>query len=44
VCARNCPVAAITGERKQLHVIDQDLCIKCGICHQVCAFDAINVI
>jgi NADH:ubiquinone oxidoreductase subunit F (NADH-binding) len=44
VCARNCPVGAITGERKQTHVIDQDICIKCGICHQVCQFDAIEVI
>ena len=43
VCARNCPVNAITGERKQTHVIDQDICIKCGICYQVCQFDAINV-
>ncbi|MFZ3150550.1 MAG: NADH-quinone oxidoreductase subunit NuoF [Anaerolineaceae bacterium] len=44
VCARNCPVNAITGERKQTHVIDQDVCIKCGICHQVCQFDAITII
>lgn len=43
VCARNCPVNAISGERKQTHVIDQDICIKCGICHQVCQFDAIKV-
>jgi NADH:ubiquinone oxidoreductase subunit F (NADH-binding)/(2Fe-2S) ferredoxin/Pyruvate/2-oxoacid:ferredoxin oxidoreductase delta subunit len=43
VCARNCPVNAITGERKQTHVINQDTCIKCGICHQVCQFDAITV-
>jgi NADH:ubiquinone oxidoreductase subunit F (NADH-binding)/(2Fe-2S) ferredoxin/Pyruvate/2-oxoacid:ferredoxin oxidoreductase delta subunit len=44
VCARNCPVNAISGERKKTHVIDQDICIKCGICHQVCQFDAINII
>lgn len=44
VCARNCPVNAITGERKQTHIIDQDICIKCGICHQVCQFDAITII
>jgi len=43
VCARNCPVNAISGERKQTHIIDQDLCIKCGICHQVCQFDAIKI-
>jgi NADH:ubiquinone oxidoreductase subunit F (NADH-binding) len=44
VCARNCPADAITGERKQTHHIDPDLCIKCGICHQLCAFSAITVI
>lgn len=43
VCARNCPVQAISGERKQTHIIDQDICIKCGICHQVCQFDAISI-
>jgi len=43
VCARNCPVNAITGERKQTHIINQDICIKCGICHQVCQFDAITI-
>jgi NADP-reducing hydrogenase subunit HndC len=43
VCARNCPVNAITGERKHTHVINQDICIKCGICHQVCQFEAVSV-
>ena len=43
VCARNCPVNAISGERKLTHVIDQDICIKCGICHQVCQYDAIEI-
>jgi NADH:ubiquinone oxidoreductase subunit F (NADH-binding)/(2Fe-2S) ferredoxin/NAD-dependent dihydropyrimidine dehydrogenase PreA subunit len=43
VCARNCPVNAITGERRQLHVIDPDLCIRCGICLQVCNFNAIEI-
>jgi NADH:ubiquinone oxidoreductase subunit F (NADH-binding)/NAD-dependent dihydropyrimidine dehydrogenase PreA subunit/(2Fe-2S) ferredoxin len=43
VCAKNCPVNAISGERKQTHVINQDLCIKCGICYQSCKFDAIEV-
>ncbi len=43
VCARNCPVNAISGERKATHVINQDICIKCGICHQVCQFDAIKI-
>ncbi len=43
VCARNCPTGAITGERRQVHVIDPDTCIKCGICMQVCNFNAITV-
>ncbi|MBE0643305.1 MAG: NADH-quinone oxidoreductase subunit NuoF [Bacteroidetes bacterium] len=40
-CARACPTAAITGERKQMHYLDQDLCIKCGKCFTVCRFDAV---
>ena len=43
VCARNCPVSAITGERRQLHVIDPDICVRCGICMQVCNFNAIVI-
>ncbi len=36
LCIKNCPVEAISGERKKVHVIDQDLCIKCGACLEVC--------
>ena len=43
LCARNCPVNCISGERRQLHVIDPDICIKCGICEQICPYDAIEV-
>jgi NADH:ubiquinone oxidoreductase subunit F (NADH-binding)/(2Fe-2S) ferredoxin len=43
-CARNCPVNCISGERKQVHVIDQSLCIKCGACLEKCKFNAIAVI
>jgi NADH:ubiquinone oxidoreductase subunit F (NADH-binding) len=43
VCARNCPVGAISGERRQPHVIDPEVCIRCGICTQVCNFNAIVV-
>jgi len=43
LCARNCPVDAISGERKQTHVIDPDICIRCGICKQVCNYDAVRV-
>ncbi len=42
-CARKCPVSAITGERRKIHLINQDLCIKCGICYEVCKFDAVYV-
>ena len=42
-CARNCPVNAISGERKRLHVIDQEICIKCGACIEKCKFDAVYV-
>jgi len=43
VCSRNCPVSAITGERRQTHHIDPDTCIRCGICMQVCNFNAIEI-
>ncbi len=43
VCAKNCPVNAISGERKQVHYIDQKLCIRCGICFSKCKFEAISV-
>ncbi len=36
LCLKNCPVEAISGERKKVHIIDQDLCIKCGACLEVC--------
>ncbi len=41
LCARNCPVDAISGEKGQPHVIDASACIKCGTCKQNCRFDAI---
>lgn len=43
VCARQCPADAISGARKELHVIDQALCVKCGGCLAACKFDAIVV-
>ncbi len=42
-CARKCPTDAITGDKKAIHVIDQDKCIQCGACYQACRFDAIDV-
>ena len=40
-CARKCPVNAISGNRKELHFIDNEICTKCGICASVCKFDAV---
>ncbi len=42
LCAKTCPVKAISGTLKQQHVIDQAICIKCGACMSVCPFKAIT--
>lgn len=42
LCAKRCPVGAITGEVKGKHVIDQTKCIKCGKCEENCKFGAIE--
>jgi len=36
ICLRNCPVEAISGGKRMVHVIDQDKCSKCGTCLDVC--------
>ena len=41
ICARHCPVGAISGEKKVPYVIDQEKCIKCGVCMEKCPFKAI---
>ncbi|NHM28502.1 NADH-quinone oxidoreductase subunit NuoF [Desulfofundulus sp. TPOSR] len=41
LCARNCPVEAISGEKKQPHTIDLVKCIKCGTCMEKCKFGAV---
>jgi ferredoxin len=41
VCKKACPTNAISGEKKELHVIDNDKCIRCGMCMSVCKFDSI---
>jgi len=43
LCSLKCPEEAITGEKKKPHLLDQDKCIKCGICYDVCKFDAIAI-
>ena len=44
LCARNCPVAAISGTVKKTHEIDSLKCIKCGKCKENCRFGAIEVL
>ena len=41
LCKRNCPSDAITGEKKEPHVIDAAKCVKCGVCYEECSFNAI---
>lgn len=36
ICLNKCPVEAISGGKKLIHVIEQDKCIKCGTCAEVC--------
>ncbi|MEW5936254.1 MAG: NADH-quinone oxidoreductase subunit NuoF [Candidatus Thermoplasmatota archaeon] len=43
MCAKKCPMGAISGERRQPHVIDREICTRCGTCHATCKFDAILV-
>lgn len=42
-CVRVCPVDAISGNRKEAHLIDDKKCIRCGACVETCRFDAIAV-
>lgn len=43
VCKKNCPDGAIIGERKNVHYIDPVKCGKCGVCFDVCNFNAIYI-
>ena len=43
LCARQCPVGAISGERGVPYVIDAEKCIKCGVCKDACRFGAITI-
>lgn len=43
MCARNCPSEAITGTKGKAHFINNDICTGCGICIEVCNFDAIEI-
>nr|WP_238652550.1 NADH-quinone oxidoreductase subunit NuoF [Paenibacillus piscarius] len=44
LCAKKCPVDAISGELKEPFVIDTAVCIKCGVCFDVCKFKAVAVV
>ena len=41
LCTKYCPSGAISGEKKKPHVIDEEACIACGACYDVCKFDAV---
>ena len=43
LCVKPCPTQAITGEKKQLHILDQDKCIQCGACYEVCKDAAVTI-
>ncbi|MFY9198628.1 MAG: NADH-quinone oxidoreductase subunit NuoF [Acutalibacteraceae bacterium] len=43
LCARKCPVDAISGQIKSPYTIDPEICIKCGDCYKVCRFDAVKI-
>lgn len=40
-CAKMCPVKAISGEKKEMHLINASLCIECGSCGRICAASAV---
>jgi len=41
-CVKPCPTSAVIGIAKELHYIDQDKCIQCGACYQICKYDSIK--
>jgi len=41
ICLKNCPAEAISGERREPHVIDQEKCTYCGTCLEKCPFTAV---
>ena len=42
ICLRNCPSGAVHGEKETVHWIDQEKCIKCGMCWDLCRFEAVK--
>ena len=43
LCIKACPEGAITGKKKEVHVLDPSKCIKCGACKSVCKLGAVDV-
>jgi NADH:ubiquinone oxidoreductase subunit F (NADH-binding) len=43
ICKKRCPQDAITGEKKNPHIINQSKCVKCGVCFDSCKFDSVEV-
>ncbi len=43
LCAKKCPAKAISGQVKTAHIINNEICIRCGQCVNSCRFGAINV-
>ncbi len=43
LCSLKCPQEAITGEKKKPHRLDTEKCIQCGICYDVCKFNAVVI-
>ncbi len=41
-CVEECPAGAISGEKRQPHVLDVAKCTKCGVCYEICPFDAVK--
>lgn len=42
LCEGLCPVYAISGEKKQKHIINEKRCVECGVCGRACAFEAVE--
>ena len=42
LCLNECPAGAIQGDKDQIHLIDQEKCIKCGTCYEICSFHAVK--
>jgi ferredoxin len=44
VCLKVCPAEAITGAKKEVHVIHEDVCTRCGLCMEKCKLSAIEIV